>query len=89
MTQAVESFVQVAPDGSGKAIRNLAFVALDSDGLVRTVYCQVTVASDPDTGLPVTLATKDWQEETTMLLRAIVRGLAKLADCEEKDLING
>jgi hypothetical protein len=89
MTQSAESFVQVAPDGGGKAIRNLAFVELDSDGNVRTVYCQVTVAADPNTGIPLVPATKDWQEETTVLLRAIVRGLAKLADCEEKDLING
>ena len=45
---ADEAVVQVAPDSTGKKIRNLAVYALQADGTLAQVHMQVTGLVDPD-----------------------------------------
>lgn len=44
-----ESYIQVAPDSTGKLVRNLELVTVDpTTGVQSTVECQVVVLMDPD-----------------------------------------
>jgi hypothetical protein len=45
---AQESVVQVAPDSTGKKIRNLQLDIVQPDGTIATVQMQVTVQADAD-----------------------------------------
>jgi TolB-like protein len=52
---ADESYVQVAPDSSGKKIRNLKMSIIGADGVVSDVYCQVLSIVN-EAGEPVNLS---------------------------------
>ena len=49
-----DTFVEVAPDGTGKRIRNVALDVVQADGTVVTVYMQVVAIRDNE-GQPVNL----------------------------------
>ena len=82
-----ESFVQVAIDGSGKRVRNVAITAIQADGTTQVVYQQAVSIVDATTGQPFDLmGDAQWKSDVTQLLRAVVRGLAILAEVTEEDL---
>jgi hypothetical protein len=71
---AKETFVQVATDGSGKQIRNLAIDVIQSDGTVATVYVQAAAIYDRD-GRAVDLNAID---QTNRLLSAVLVELKQI-----------
>lgn len=82
---ATEGYVQVAPDSSGKRIRNVTITTLQADGTLQTTYQQVTAICDATTGLPIDMAQDEWRNEVVMLLRAIRRGIEVLCDEDIRD----
>jgi len=52
---ADEAYVQVAPDSSGKKVRNLQVTTVDSTGTQNTVEMQVVAIADPN-GQPLDLS---------------------------------
>lgn len=80
MAGPTEGFIAIAPDSSGKSVRNVQIVALEADGTQRTTYQQVVSIADATTGQPLDLADYDaWRTDVTRLLRAVVRGLAAVS----------
>lgn len=71
---AAESFVQVAPDSSGKKIRNLQVEVVQPDGSVATVQIQVVTMVDGD-GTPVDFVDMEWK---TLLLEKLDRMIVLL-----------
>jgi hypothetical protein len=68
-----ESYVQVAPDSTGKKIRNLQMDVLQPDGTTATVQMQVTSLVDMDGR-----ATDFGISETNHLLHALLREMTAL-----------
>lgn len=66
---AQESYVGVAPDASGKKIRNLSAYALQSDGTIALVQMQVVALVDAITGLPVSVDSASAFEQMLTLMR--------------------
>lgn len=81
-----EAFVQVAPDGVGKKVRNFQLVVLQPDGSLATVMQQAVAIIDPSTGLAMTFAPDGWHEAVLTRLTAIARGLEVLS---ETNLLEG
>jgi len=75
-----ESFAQIAPDSTGKKIRNLAIDVVQPDGTASTVYMQVVSIAD-ENGRPYSLShempTSD--NETNQHLARIVELLENLS----------
>ena len=69
----VEGFVQVAVDGAGKRIRNVANAIVQPDGTVLTTYQQVVTRA---TEAGVFLDTQDWVETDR---EGYMRGLTESA----------
>lgn len=69
-----ETYVQVAPDSTGKQIRNLQVTTLQADGTVLTVLMQVVALAD-ETGralVPVSARAFDtWSTELLTEVQAI------------------
>ena len=78
-TGAVESYVQVAPDSTGKKIRNLLVTVPASDGTATSAYMQVVGLADVD-GFPLTHSTQD---EILHVLREIKEGIDLLRESLE------
>jgi hypothetical protein len=75
-----ESFVQVAPDSTGKKIRNLQVSLLQADGSVATVQMQVIAIADED-GNPIAFKRDlEVQQQHLDELRAIRIGMQLLVD---------
>jgi acyl-CoA thioesterase FadM len=55
-----DAFVQVATDGTGKKIRNIAVEAVQADGTIAVVYQQVVAIYD-EKGRPVELIDHEWK----------------------------
>lgn len=72
-TEGAEGYVQVATDGAGKKIHNVAVDRIQPDGTTATVYEQVVriVAAD---GREIDLT----GNETHVLLRALLREMSAL-----------
>ena len=66
-----EAIVQVAPDSTGKKIRNLQIQILQSDGSFATVLMQVVAITD-ENGNPVDLTEEDdWRQRMLDETRAV------------------
>lgn len=66
-----ETYVQVAPDGAGKKIRNLEVQTFQEDGTFTTVLLQVVSMAD-EFGNPVFFADQaDWQVQLLNEMRAV------------------
>jgi hypothetical protein len=76
-----DTYVQVAPDSSGKKIRNLSMQVLQSDGTVATVYMQVVSIVD-ELGNPVSLDNTEVLTGILVELKRIRLGMQKLNDAE-------
>ena len=81
MTQ--EAFVQVAPDSTGKKIRNIKIQTLldpgDGSGAVLTdVYMQVTTIVDEQGNAINDFIDYQWQREVLLELQAIRRGIESM-----------
>ena len=76
----VDAVVQVAPDSTGKKIRNFQLQTLQSDGSIATVMVQATAVLDEE-GNPARFADDhDLRQQTLDELRAIRVGLQLLVD---------
>ena len=76
-----DTYVQVAPDSSGKKIRNLSMQVIQSDGTVATVYMQVVSVVD-DLGNPISLDNTEVLTGILIELKRIRLGMQKLNDAE-------
>ena len=74
-----ETYVQVAPDSTGKKIRNLLITVPASDGTSNPVYQQVVGLADVD-GFPLTHSTQD---EILRVLHEIKEGIDLLRESLE------
>lgn len=83
----LETFYQVVPDGTGKKVRNFQVTALEQDGSMASTLVQAVTAVDSDTGMAIELATKADIAELAALLKAVVRGIAMIAEVHEHDLL--
>lgn len=84
MPGPIDGYVQVGPDSTGKSVRNVAVVALEADGTLRTTYQQVVTIADATTGQVLDLADNlQWQTDVVRLLRGVVRGLAAISSSTE------
>lgn len=70
---AIEGFVQVAEDGSGKKIRNLVLEVVQPDGTVATVLMQAVSIVDSEGR-----AADFGGTETNALLRSLLREMSAL-----------
>lgn len=80
-----EGFVQLPSDASntGKQVRNLVAYVTQPDGTLIPVYMEATVQVDHSTGIAIeNLDEQGWRDEVLRLLRAIARGLERIADEE-------
>ena len=75
---ADEGVVQVAPDSTGKRIRNLSMQVLQTDGTLQTVYMQVVSIVD-DRGFQVELMDQDWQQKMLNELVGIRKGIEAIS----------
>mgnify|MGYP001301383429 CR=1 FL=1 len=73
-----EGVVQVAPDATGKRIRNLSLQILQPDGTLQTVYMQVVSIVD-DRGFPIDFIDQVWQSEVLAELSAIRIGIEHIS----------
>lgn len=78
---AVESFVTVAPDSSGKSIRNIQADVLQPDGTTKTVQMQCTTIVD-ENGTPLGLYKEIpvSDQEVKELLLVVIDRLNKLLE---------
>lgn len=82
---ARESYVQVAADGSGKRIRNLALEIVQTDGSIATSQVQVTAIAD-ENGNPIDMTGRgDLFAQLLLELRAIRLGIQHLVDWIDPD----
>ena len=79
-----DTYVQVAPDSTGKKIRNLSLDILQADGTIATVYMQVVAIANSD-GTPVNLDMISVLEEMLVELRQIRLGMQLLTDDDLDD----
>lgn len=77
---SVETFIGVAPDSTGKKVRNLQIAALQADGTVATVMMQVVSIVDADGSSVRFGEDRDLQQQTLMELRAIRAGIQMLVE---------
>ena len=75
---ADEGVVQVAPDSTGKRIRNLSMQVLQTDGTLQTVYMQVVSIVD-DRGFQVEFENRDWQQKMLNELVGIRKGIEAIS----------
>jgi len=77
---ADESYIQVAPDSTGKKVRTLEMPAVQSDGTVATVEMQVAALVDAN-GRPLDLAS-DLQRDILRVLKQLRYGLSLQLDLD-------
>jgi len=78
----LDGFIQVAPDSSGKRVRNLQVTVQQPDGTSVTAYMQVIAIADESGNL---LALTDYHDHHRQIideLRAIRLGIELLADVD-------
>lgn len=75
---SAESYVQVAPDSTGKQIRNLSLTVQATDGTFSTRQMQVVAIANSD-GTPVTFS-DDIQQQMLLELQRIRLGLQLLSN---------
>ena len=76
--QTTESFIQVAPDSTGKMVRNLAVTFVNpDDGTTVTAYMQVVSIADAQ-GNIIDASGREWHESILRELRAIRLGISIL-----------
>ena len=73
-----EGFVEVAPDSTGKQIRNLTATVVQPDGTYATVYMQVVSIVDAN-GQAIDWVDVDFKRRMLAELRAIRRGIEEIA----------
>ncbi len=78
---STDTYVRVAPDSSGKKIRNLSVDLLQADGSVATVMMQVVSLATTD-GRPVNLDNLELLNDILFELKRIRLGLQLLTDSE-------
>jgi hypothetical protein len=80
MPGPTETYVQVAPDSSGKKIRNLQVQLQQTDGTFATVLMQVVSIADENGNPMVVGDTLDWQMQLLDEMRAIRIGVQEILD---------
>jgi hypothetical protein len=75
-----EGFVQVAPDGGGKKIRNVQVLVQQPDGSLATVYMQAVAILDEDGNAVRFSDGLDLQQHQLDELRAVRLGIQTLVD---------
>lgn len=82
MSNSVDSFVQVAPDSTGKKIRNLQITILQPDGSLVTTQMQVTAISDADGNIYDPFDQQQIQLEILSELKMLRKMVAKFTNSE-------
>lgn len=72
------TYVQLAPDGSGKKVFNLRAQTTNADGTVGDVYLQGVVLMDQDGNVLDLADDEDWKTEMLAELRAIRAALEEM-----------
>jgi len=82
----LNSYVQVAPDSTGKKIRNVELVLVKADGSEHTVEAQVIALCDPS-GRLISASTTELVDEiraTNEKLDTLIELIAEAFDCDLK-----
>jgi hypothetical protein len=86
MPSPQDSFVQVAADGSGKRVRNMALQVVLPDNTIGTVYMQVVSIADENGNEIIVADELDWRQQMLDETRAIRIAMQQMWDAGNERL---